>query len=86
MPIHPTAYAKRAVFKKVGAYDISYHIAADYEWMIRAFEIHKIDNVLLERVLTDINWVASARLGSNHHGSIFRKHHARADSGWGRAD
>ena len=54
MPIHPTTYAKRAVFEKVGAYDISYRIAADYEWMIRAFEIHKIDNVLLERVLADM--------------------------------
>ena len=35
MPPHPTLYLKRHVFERWGAYDTGFHIAADYEAMLR---------------------------------------------------
>jgi glycosyltransferase involved in cell wall biosynthesis len=37
MPPHPGMFVKRNVYERVGCYDISYQIAADYEFCIRAF-------------------------------------------------
>ncbi len=37
MPPHPTMYVRRKVFKKFGAYDTSYRIAADYDAFLRWF-------------------------------------------------
>lgn len=35
MPPHPTLYLRREVFDRLGGYDTSYHIAADYDAMLR---------------------------------------------------
>ncbi|MDG5800564.1 glycosyltransferase family 2 protein [Marinilabiliaceae bacterium ANBcel2] len=42
MPPHPTLYCKNKVFKKVGYFNISYKISADYEWILRAFLNHQL--------------------------------------------
>lgn len=34
---HPALFAKRKVFEKIGYYDTDYKIAADTEWIMRAF-------------------------------------------------
>ncbi len=38
MPAHPTLYLKTAVYRKYGDFDTSYHIASDYEFMLRIFK------------------------------------------------
>ena len=35
MPAHPTLFLKREVYEKYGGFDVSYRIAADYEFMLR---------------------------------------------------
>ncbi|SDX83565.1 hypothetical protein [Citreimonas salinaria] len=35
MPPHPTLYLRRGVFDRLGLYDTSYRIAADYDAMLR---------------------------------------------------
>lgn len=40
MPAHPTFYARRHLADAVGPFDLSLATAADYEWMLRAIEIH----------------------------------------------
>lgn len=35
MPPHPTLYLRRAVYERLGGYDTSFRIAADYEAMLR---------------------------------------------------
>jgi glycosyltransferase len=35
MPPHPTLYVRRAVYERLGGYDTSYRIAADYDCMLR---------------------------------------------------
>ena len=35
MPPHPTFYARRSVYQRLGSFDISYKIAADYDCLLR---------------------------------------------------
>jgi glycosyltransferase involved in cell wall biosynthesis len=35
MPPHPSFYVRRSVYERLGAFDTSYHIAADYDCMLR---------------------------------------------------
>ena len=37
MPAHPSLYAKRSLYARVGGYDTSYKLAADYEMAVRMF-------------------------------------------------
>jgi glycosyltransferase len=50
MPPHPTVYVRRAVYERVGGYRLDLGTAADYEWMVRAFEQHRIRAAYLPRV------------------------------------
>lgn len=40
MPAHPGMYLTRAAYEKVGPYRTDYRIAADYEFVVRAFACH----------------------------------------------
>jgi len=43
MPPHPTVYFKRGLIDKVGLFNTSYTIAADYEWMLRCLNTPAIN-------------------------------------------
>ncbi len=51
MPPHPTFYARRALFGRLGPFDISFRIAADYELMLRFLERHHVTTAYVPRVL-----------------------------------
>lgn len=42
MPAHPSFYTKRENFEKYGYYQYDYHIAADYELLIRHLYTHRV--------------------------------------------
>ncbi len=44
MPPHPTFYIRRALASRVGHFDVSYRISADYDFMLRALEIQRKKN------------------------------------------
>lgn len=53
MPAHPTFYVRRAVVDRVGPFDLTLKTASDYDWMLRAVELHdhtigQIDHVLID--------------------------------------
>jgi hypothetical protein len=54
MPAHPTFYVRRNVVEKVGKFDINFRIAADYDYMLRSIELHNFDQVLIDRVLVQM--------------------------------
>lgn len=54
MPAHPTFYVRRAVADAVGPFDLSYRTAADYDWMLRACELHDFRCAFLDRVMVDM--------------------------------
>lgn len=48
MPAHPSFYAKKELFEKLGYYKTDYKIAADYELLIRFLYVNKIKYEYLE--------------------------------------
>jgi len=50
-PPHPTFFAKKTVFDKYGAFDLSYDIGADYELMLRFLQRYNIKTEYIPRVL-----------------------------------
>jgi glycosyltransferase involved in cell wall biosynthesis len=48
---HPTFFAKRKIYEKLGDYDFSFRLAADYEYTIRALKIHKFKAHYLDEFL-----------------------------------
>lgn len=39
---HPTVYLRRQVYERIGRFDLRYHLAADFELLLRAFEVHRL--------------------------------------------
>lgn len=42
IPAHPTVFLRRNVYEKVGNFDLTYRLAADYEFLLRTFYTHQI--------------------------------------------
>ncbi len=53
-PPHPTFYLRREAAEAVGRFDRRFHLAADYDYMLRAFELHRFRSVLIDRVLVEM--------------------------------
>ena len=66
MPPHPTLYLKRHVFERWGAYDTDFHIAADYEAMLRWLLRGRICLVYLPRPMVRM------RMGGESNRSLAR--------------
>lgn len=41
VPPHPTLFIRKEVYDQIGNFDITFKLAADYEFMLRAFRIHR---------------------------------------------
>ncbi|MER9133398.1 glycosyltransferase family 2 protein [Mesorhizobium sp. M0768] len=54
MPAHPTFYVRRKVAEAVGAFDLRLKVASDYDWMLRAVEVHGFESVATNHVLVDM--------------------------------
>ena len=52
MPAHPTLFLKRAVYKKHGLFDLTYKIAADYDFMLRILKDQSLNFSYLPEVFT----------------------------------
>jgi glycosyltransferase involved in cell wall biosynthesis len=63
MPAHPSFYIRRSVALAVGPFNLSYRIAADYDWMLRAFELNEFRSVYLDRALVDMQNGGSSTAG-----------------------
>lgn len=51
VPPHPTLYVRREVYERCGGFDLTYRIAADFELMMRFFEVHDIRSVYIPKVM-----------------------------------
>jgi glycosyltransferase len=54
MPAHPTFYVRRAVVEAIGPFDLAYPTAADYDWMLRALDLHDFRSRHLPRIMVDM--------------------------------
>lgn len=46
-PPHPTFYVRNWCYKEFGAFDLSLNVSADFELMLRFFEVHGISSLFL---------------------------------------
>jgi glycosyltransferase involved in cell wall biosynthesis len=51
MPAHPTFFVRKRIYEKLGAFDLNYKFAADFELLLRFIEKNKINTVYLPRVI-----------------------------------
>lgn len=63
-PAHPTFYAKRIWFEKLGAFDMSFSVSADFELMFRFIEKAQLSNCYINRCFVKM------RQGGESTGSI----------------
>lgn len=64
VPPHPTFFARKAMYDKFGGFNERLRIAADFELMLRFFEVHKAKSVYVPHLL------AKMRLGGMSNQSI----------------
>lgn len=53
-PAHPTFYVRRELAEAVGGFDLGLQTAADYDWMLRAIEIHGASLAHIPHVMIDM--------------------------------
>lgn len=53
-PAHPVTYARRSVLDRTGPFDASFRSAGDYDWLLRALEVHGADHGVIDAVLVDM--------------------------------
>jgi glycosyltransferase len=51
VPPHPTLFVKSSVYKEVGLFDLQYKLAADYEFMLRAFKRNVFKSMYINRLI-----------------------------------
>ena len=51
MPAHPTFYCRKAIYDQLGGYDDSFHIAGDFELMLRFLEKNNIRSKFIDQTL-----------------------------------
>lgn len=54
LPAHATFYVRRPVTEALGNFDTRYRIAADYDFMLRALEVHDFRSVFVDKVLVNL--------------------------------
>ncbi len=50
MVAHPTFYVRRSVYERLGGFDISYKIQADFELAMRFLEIHRLRSTYVPQI------------------------------------
>lgn len=51
IPAHPTVYLRREVYERMGTFDLSYRLAADYEFLLRVLKDGTLKAVYLPEIL-----------------------------------
>ena len=66
-PAHPTFYVRRKVAEQVGQFDPALTLAADYDWMLRAVDVHRFKTAIIDHVMIDmlVGGMSTASLGSH---------------------
>lgn len=50
-PPHPTFFVRRSIYEQYGSFDLNYHLASDFDLMIRFLEIHEIRSLYMAEPL-----------------------------------
>jgi glycosyltransferase involved in cell wall biosynthesis len=80
---HQAVFCRRAVFDTIGRFDLGYRIAADYDWMVRAFRDPRVSrrhvpvvvSTMRRGGLSDVRYLDSVR----ERWRVVRAHYPRLD-------
>ncbi len=61
---HPTFFVKKSVYEKYGAFDTSFDVSADFEFLLRVLEVNKISVYYYDR------FIVKMRYGGESTGSL----------------
>lgn len=88
MPPHPTFYCHRQVVESVGPFDLRYHVAADYDFMLRCLELTSFTARSIDRILVDQlhGGRSTSGLGASIHHNLEALDSRRRRLGAGRFD
>lgn len=64
VPAHPSFYARTALYREHGGFDLKFRLAADFEMLLRLLEIHRVSSVYIPEVLVKM------RLGGATNGKL----------------
>ncbi len=76
IPAHPTVFLRREVYERVGTFDLSYKLAADYEFLLRTFYTHDVRSIYFPDI-----WVrmrSEGATGGNLKSILKQNHEIRA--------
>lgn len=74
MPAHPSFYCKKTVFDKVGGFDTSFKIAADFDWMLRSIYLNNIKIKYIPLDFVTMRTGGASTSGLKSHKQIFLEH------------
>jgi glycosyltransferase involved in cell wall biosynthesis len=83
MPAHPTFYVRRKVQETVGLFSTDYSIASDYDWMLRAIELHSFtlglvsDPMVKMRIGGKSTRSVRSTIKHNHEALLSRREHLK---------
>ncbi|MEM7464761.1 MAG: glycosyltransferase family 2 protein [Pseudomonadota bacterium] len=72
MPAHTTLHVRRHVAETVGPFDLSLKTASDYDWMIRAIDVHGFETRMIDHILVDMaeGGKSTAGIGAHIHHNL----------------
>lgn len=73
MPGHPTLFLKREIYEKYGHYDISYRVAADYEFMVRFLKDKENKLAYIPKVLVSMFYGGTSNAGLRNYLVSFKE-------------
>ena len=74
MPAHPSFYCRRHVYQALGAFDLQFKVAADFEQLLRLIYTHRISTKYIPMDFVTMRTGGASTSGLQSHKSILRDH------------
>ena len=74
MPAHPSFYCRKEIYDRVGLFDTTFKIAADFEWLLRAIYIKGITTKYLPLDFVTMRTGGASTSGLQSHKKILLEH------------
>ncbi len=74
-PAHPSFYCRRSVYSELGAFDIAFPVAADFEHLLRLIYIHRIRTRYIRTDFVTMRTGGASTNGLRSHLRILRDHY-----------
>ena len=74
MPAHPSFYCRRHVYQALGAFDLQFKVAADFEQLLRLMYVNRISTKYIPMDFVTMRTGGASTSGLQSHKAILRDH------------